>query len=71
MRGILSIQQMNALKPGMVIRPDGTLVQQNPGYAVPAGGTTSVNAALGGNTLLYIGLGVIGLFAVSMMKGGR
>lgn len=66
-----TLAQMNALKPGVVVRPDGTILQQNPGYAVPIGAQIS-NALGGGSSLLYIGGGLVGLFVlVSMFKGRK
>jgi hypothetical protein len=67
----MTLAQMNALRPGMVVRPDGTVLQQNPGYAVPIGQQIS-NAFGGGSSLLYIGGGLVALFLVgSMFKGRR
>jgi hypothetical protein len=71
LKGVLTLAEMTQLKPGMVISPNGTILQQNPGYAVPAGGTASFNTALGGNTIVYLGLAAVVLLGFSMMKGGR
>jgi len=67
-----TIAQMNALKPGVVVRPDGTVLQQNPGYAVPTiFGQSFSSIGGGGNMLLYLGLGAVLLVGVSMMGGKR
>jgi hypothetical protein len=60
----MSVIQMQNLKPGMVIRPDGTILQQNPGYSVPTVFGTGINQALGtsGNTgLILAGVAAVGL----------
>jgi hypothetical protein len=71
MKSVLTIEQMNALKPGMVVNPNGQILQQNAGYAVPVGSSATINTALGGNTILYIGVAAVALLLFSSMKGGR
>lgn len=61
-----TLAQINAIQPGTVVGPNGQILRQNPGYAVPAGGTASFNSALGGNTLVYVGLGLVAVFALMM-----
>jgi hypothetical protein len=73
LRAGLSLAQQQALKPGMVILPNGTILQQNPGYSVPVGNVlgSSISGS-SSNILLYGGLALAGLFlAGSMFKGGR
>ena len=65
----MSVIQMQNLKPGMVIRPDGTILQQNPGYAVPTiFGQTFGGAAGGSNLLIY---GALGLGALLLFMGKK
>lgn len=66
-----TLQQQAQLKPGQVILPNGTILQQAAGLPVPVGNLgTSINTALGGgNMLLYLGLGAALLIGVSMMGG--
>jgi hypothetical protein len=62
----MSIASINALKPGMVISPNGTMLYQNPGYAVGTP-TSSLNlAGMSTTTLLVGGLLLVGVF---MMMG--
>lgn len=61
LKGVLTLAQMYALKPGMVVQPNGTILQQNPGYAV---GTPTSSLNLGGlstSTLLIGGLVLAGI----------
>jgi hypothetical protein len=68
----LSLAQINAIQPGTVVSANGAILRQNPGYAVPVGSGTSQRASsLGGNTLLYIGGGLLALLAVGSMMGKR
>lgn len=62
----MSLASINALKPGMVISPNGTMLYQNPGYAVGTP-TSSLNlAGMSTTTLLVGGLLLVGVF---MMMG--
>jgi hypothetical protein len=67
-----TLAQINAIQPGTVVSANGAILRQNPGYAVGTP-TSALNlgASLGGNTILYIGLAAVALFAFSSMKGGR
>jgi hypothetical protein len=71
LKGGLTLAQINAIQPGTVVSANGAILRQNPGYSVPAGGTTSLNAALGGNTLMYLGLGLVALVVLPSLMGGR
>jgi hypothetical protein len=67
-----TLAQINAIQPGTVVQPNGTIIRQTPGFAVPVG--SQINAALGGsgNIILYAGLGLAALFIVgSMFKGSK
>lgn len=67
-----TLAQINAIQPGTVVSANGAILRQNPGYAVGTP-TSALNlgASLGGNTILYIGLAALAMFAFSSMKGGR
>lgn len=69
-----SLAQINAIQPGTVVSANGAILRQNPGYAVPVPGTTSIGASIGGagGNLLLIGGGLLALVVVfSMMGKGR
>jgi hypothetical protein len=62
----MTVAQINALKPGMAISPNGQMLYQNPGYAV---GTPTSSLNLGGisTTTLMVG-GLLLLGAVLMFS---
>jgi hypothetical protein len=61
-----TLAQINAIQPGTVVQANGTILRQNPGYSVPVGST--IASSLGsGNTLLYVGVGLVGLLIVGSM----
>ncbi len=55
------------LKPGQVILPNGTILQQTPGVPVPFGSglTTSLSSLGSSNVLMYGVLAAVALFAFS------
>jgi hypothetical protein len=61
----MSIASINALKPGMVISPNGTMLYQNPGYAVGTP-TSSLNLSGISSTTMLVG-GLIAVALVMMM----
>ncbi len=71
------LAKLQSIPQGTIIKPDGTILRQNPGYSVPTlqaglpGGSAFNLGAGGSNLLLYGGLAVLGLLAISSMKGGR
>lgn len=68
----LTLAQINSIQPGTVVSANGAILRQNPGYSVPVGSGIPLSTSLGGNTMLYLGAGLLLLVAVgSMMKGGR
>ncbi len=69
-----SLAQINAIQPGTVVSANGAILRQNPGYAVPVPGTTSIGASIGGagSNLLLIGGGLLAAVVLfSMMGKGR
>jgi hypothetical protein len=66
----MTLAEINAIQPGTVVSANGAILRQNPGYAVPASGTSSLNTALGGNGILYIGLAALAFLAFSMKGKG-
>jgi hypothetical protein len=70
LKGVLTLAQMYALKPGMQVLPNGTVMQQNPGYAIGTP-TGALNLGSGISTTTIL-IAVVALGAVMMMsKGGR
>lgn len=71
LKGVLTLAQMYALKPGMQVLPNGTVMQQNPGYAIGTP-TGALNLATGipTSTILIAALVIGGAFLM-MSKGGR
>ncbi len=70
-KGGFDLAKLNAIQPGTVLSANGQILRQNPGYAVGSP-TGALNVGAGGsNLLLYGGLAVLGLLAISSMKGGR
>jgi hypothetical protein len=66
LKGVLTLAEMYALKPGMVVQPNGTILQQNPGYAVGTPtGALNLGSGLSTSTLL-IGEVVVGILFMSM-----
>ncbi len=62
-----SLAQQNALKPGQVILPNGTILQQAPGLAVPFGAQLSqAFSGASGNTMIYL---LVGGAALLLMSG--
>jgi hypothetical protein len=66
-----TLAQINSIQPGTVVSANGAILRQNPGYAVPAGGTISANLGSTSSILLYGGLGIGLLLLFSSLKGGR
>ncbi len=64
------LARINAIQPGTVVSANGAILRQNPGYAVGSP-TSSLNLGGSSNLLLYGGLAVLALVAISTMKGGR
>ena len=64
-----TLAQINAIQPGTVVQPNGTIIRQTPGFAVPVG--SPIGTALSGNTILYAGLGLAALLIVGSMFKGR
>jgi hypothetical protein len=67
-----TLAQQNSLKPGQVILPNGTILQQAPGLPVPFSTTlnqlgTSLTAG-GSSTLLLVGLGALALLMFTGKK---
>ena len=62
----MTLAQMSALKPGMVVRPDGTILQQSTGYAIPG---TTIASSLGSNSTLIIAL--VAVAGLMMFMGKR
>jgi hypothetical protein len=62
------LADINALKPGMSVQPNGALLYQNPGYAVGTP-TSALNlgAGLSSSTLLYGGIAL----ALAFMFAGK
>jgi hypothetical protein len=66
-----TLAEINAIKPGTVVGPQGQILRQTPGYGVPVGGTAlSVSGGAGGSMLL-IGVLVIGGVMLVMSMGKR
>jgi hypothetical protein len=69
LKGVLTLAEMYALKPGTQVLPDGTVQQQNPGYAIGTPtGALNLGSGISTTTMLLIALGV---GAVLMMSKGR
>lgn len=69
----VAVAQIQQLKPGMVINPNGQLIYQNPGYSVNTGGTVGSAAVLGSSlsSMLPWLLGGGILLMVAGMAGKR
>lgn len=70
LKGVLTLAQMYALKPGMVVQPNGTVLQQNPGYPVgtPTGAFSLGTGAISTTTLM---LGGLALVVILFMTGRK
>jgi hypothetical protein len=67
-----NLAAINSIQPGTVVQPNGAILRQNPGYAVPAGGTISTNIGSASSLLVIGGIGLVGILLLgSMFKGGR
>ena len=63
----LSLAQINAMQPGMVVNPNGQIIYQNPGYPVSSG--ASISAAIGSNSiLLYGGLALLAVLLMGSLR---
>lgn len=70
LKGVLTLAQMYALKPGMQVLPNGTVMQQNPGYPIgtPTGAFSLGTGAISTTTLM---LGGLALVAILFMSGRK
>lgn len=66
-----TLAQINSIQPGTVVSANGAILRQNPGYAVPAGGTISANLGSASSILLYGGLGLAAILLLGSMFKGR
>jgi len=68
-----TLAEINAIQPGTVVGANGQILRQNPGYAVPAGGTLSSSLSLmgGSSTALYLGVGLVALVVLGSVLSKR
>jgi hypothetical protein len=69
----LTLAEINAIQPGTVVGANGSILRQNPGYAVPVGSTlaSSFSSLSSGNTLLYVGGALVALLVFGSMMGKK
>ena len=65
----MSLASINALKPGMVISPNGQMLYQNPGYAVGSAGSALNVGGLSTTTLMVGGLLLLGAAFMFSSRG--
>ena len=66
----MTLAEINSIQPGTVVSANGAILRQATGLPVPVG-TSSLTTALGagsGSLLMYGGLALLAIFAVSSLK---
>jgi len=65
----LTLAEINSIQPGTVVSANGAILRQSTGYAVPVGsGVSTLTSSLAsGNTIFYLGFGLLAIFAISSM----
>lgn len=66
-----TLAQINAIQPGTVVGPNGQILRQNPGYAVPVPTGTNITAGIGSNSVWLLGGGLLAFVLVVATMGRR
>jgi hypothetical protein len=70
-KGGMTLAQINAIQPGTVVSANGAILRQNPGYAVPAGGTSAAISSLTSSSMMPWLLGAVVILGGVALVGGR
>jgi hypothetical protein len=70
-KGGMTLAQINAIQPGTVVSANGAILRQNPGYAVPAGGTSAAISSLTSSSMMPWLLGAVVIIGGVALVGGR